>query len=513
MKKLLAALALVCLPVGVYAQGLPLKDGVASTLATISSCGTPNCVSVVTPTAPASAGLTGIVGTTGAPSSSTTTGRNNRAYVTEGNKLAVAHDTYLFDDTFNATAQNTSVYRFAGANYVGAQATGFYSSNSTGLNGINSNSALQTFRTFPLYGKAELRAHFSALKTVVPQANETYEIGLMSAVLPGAAVPTDGCFFRWNTAAELRGICTFNTLETTTVALTSPSINVNHDYLIVIQTNTVLFYIDDVLTGTITLTTDAPTQGQPLLQATVPLTIRHYVGAVAPAVASAIRVTDVFVSSLGPDLGKTWSDTKAGMGNMGYQGQNGGTMGTTANTLNGATPAAAALTNTAISTGSPVGLGGVAHVLPTLTVGTDGILFSFQNPTGGVNQTPRNLVIRGVNISGGVDLVLTGGPLVLVYSLAYGHTAISLATVESTTFVLPGPTVKAPRRVWLGVHSTVITAAAGTALGPAPIAVKFDGGPIVVAPGEFVAITVRNQGIVTTLGSVIIAAAFDAYFE
>lgn len=510
MKKIWVAWLLALLPVSVFAQGLPLKDGVVSTLATVSSCGTPNCVNVVTPTAPASTGLTGIVGSTGAGASSVTTGRTNRAYVTEGNKLAVGQEFYLWDDTFNSTAQNTSKYRFGSAAYTGSQAGGFFITNAASTNAINSNAALQTFRTFPLYGKAELRVNFSILKTVVPQINETYEFGLMTATIPGAAAPTDGCFFRYNVSAELRGVCSFNTTETQTAAITAPSISVVHDYVIVVQTNTVLFYIDDVLGGTISLVTDAPGQGQPMLQAAVPLTMRHYVGGTAPALASQMRVSDVFVKSLGPNVNRAWSETKAGFGHMAYQGQNGGTMGTTANTLNGATPAAAALTNTAISTGSPVGLGGLAHVLPTLTAGTDGILFSYQNPTGSVTQTPRNLVIKGVVISGGVDVALTGGPLVLAYSLAYGHTAISLAQAETASFV--SPTTKAPRRVWLGVHSTIAAAVAGTALGPAPVVVKFDS-PVVVAPGEFVAIAVRNQGVVTTLGSVIITAAFDAYFE
>jgi hypothetical protein len=119
-------------------------------------------------------------------------------------------------------------------------------------------------------------------------------------------------------------------------------------------------------------------------------------------------------------------------------------------------------------------------------------------------------VIQGVTLSGGVNAALTGGPLILVYSVAYGHTAVSLATAESASFT--NATTKAPRRVWLGVQTTVVTAAAGVPLGPAPITMAF-ASPIVVAPGEFVAITVRNQGIVTSAGSIIITGAFDAYFE
>ena len=37
--------------------------------------------------------------------------------------------------------------------------------------------------------------------------------------------------------------------------------------------------------------------------------------------------------------------------------------------------------------------------------------------------------------------------------------------------------------------------------------------PIVVRPGEFVAIIARNLGTVTTTGAITIVAAFDAYWE
>ena len=512
MKKFVWVLALIMAwPSLVFAQGLPLKDGDSSTLADIQACGSLNCIKASPPTTPADTGLVGIAGSTGASGSNATSGRANRAYVTEGNKLAVAQGNLLWDDTFNSLAQNTSKYKFAATTQTVTQAAGYLNINAAAGNAINTNSGMQTWKTFPIFAKGELRVNFSGYVTQTPQTNNTIEFGVFSADITTRVAPTDGVFWRYNTLAEFRGVVNINGVETQTAALTAPSINVNHDFVIVVQTNTVLFYIDDVLQATIALLTDIPGSGQPMLAAAQPLTMRTYIGGSAPATAVVLKISDVFAIQLGNDINRSWETQKAGFGHMAYQGQNGGTMGTTANLLNGATPAASALTNTAISTGSPVGLGGVAHVLPTLTAGTDGILFSYQNPAGGVNQTPRNLVIKGVVLSGGVNAALTGGPLILAYSLAYGHTAISMATAEGTSFTT-SPTTKAPRRVWLGVHTTVITAAAGVALGPGQIAVSFTS-PVVVAPGEFVAITVRNQGIVTSVGSVIIAAAFDAYFE
>jgi hypothetical protein len=511
MKKILTVLALLCLPVGVYAQGLPLKDGSASTLATIEDCGSSkNCVMTKGPTNPTGVGFVAQVGTTGASGSSTTSGRNNRQYVTEGNGLRIAPPYLLWDDTFNALAQNTSKYRFASAAYTGSQAGGYFITNAASTNAINSNAALQTFKTFPLFAKAELRVNFAAIKTVAPQVNETFEIGLMTATIPGAAAPTDGCFFRWNTSAELRGVCSFNTTETQTAAITSPSINVNHDYVIVIQTNTVLFYIDDVLSGTITLLTDAPGEGQPMIQASVPLTIRHYVGGTAPAVAAQIRVSDVFVTMLGVDAQRTWSEAKAGFGHMAYQGQNGGTMGTTAQYANNANPAATVPTNTTAALGT--GLGGIFQETLTLAAGTDGIISSFQNPTGGVNQTPRNLVIRGVCVGGVVTVALTTNALSGTMALNFGHTAVSLATAELGSFVTG--TTKAPRRIALYSTSlSVVTSAPGVPVITSPNNCIPFTSPVVVAPGEFVAVSHKKVSVAPATGAIMWAISFDAYFE
>ena len=442
------------------------------------------------------------------------TPRVKRVYATEsGEGLKTSEPLMLWDDTFNATAHNTSKYNFNSTTQTGTQAAGFLNLNASAITTINTNSGIATQKAFPLFGKAELRGTICLQLTQVPQANNLIEFGFINAVLSTRVAPLDGIFFRYNASAELRGVINYNGTETQTAAITAPSANVTHDYLIVVTTDLVCFYIDGVLKAVLTLLTDAPAQGQPTMSAALPLMIRTYHGGSAPALATIVRVTDLFVTILGPNMsGRTWAETKCGYGHMAYQGQNGGTMGTSANALNAATPAAAALTNTATSTGSPAGLGGLAHVLPTLAVGTDGILFSFQNPAGSVSQTPRNLIIRGVRISGGVDLALSAAAvLVLAFSLAYGHTAVSLATAESASFATGGVT-KAPRRIWLGVLSSIIAAAAGTPLNGGPLDVKFDS-PVVVAPGEFVAIAMRNQGVVTATGSIIVVCNFDAYYE
>lgn len=438
-------------------------------------------------------------------------GRVNRVYAAEGNRLAVANPVLMWDDTFNATAQNTSKYRFAATTMTGSMAGGVLILNTSAITTINTNCALQTFRTFPLFGKSELRCNTSCFLTTVPQANMTIEFGMFTATIPGGAIPTDGVFFRYNAAGELRGVINYNGTETQTAAITAPSANVNHDFVIVTQTNTVLFYIDDILVGKIVLLTDAPTLGQPMMQASVPWTARQYIGGSAPASATQLRVSDVFITQLGGDPSRQWPHQKAGYGHMLYQGQNGGAMGTLAQYANNANPAATVPTNTTAALGT--GLGGIFQETLTLAAGTDGIISSFQNPAGGVNQTPRNLIITGVSIGGVVTVALTTNALSGTMALCYGHTALSLATAESASFT--SGTTKAPRRIALCTTSlSVVTSAPGVPVVTSPSGdMDFSNGPIVVAPGEFIAISHKKVSVAPATGAIMWAIRFQGYFE
>lgn len=426
----------------------------------------------------------------------------NQADVTEAFQLNTSSTNPLWDDTFNATAQNTAKYRALVATQTVTYTGGFVTLNGSAVTSINTNSAYQTYRTFPLIAKGELRLNVSGLITVVPQTNATTEFGLFTATLPGAAIPTDGCFFRWNAAAEFRGVCNYNGTETQTPAMTSPSVAVNHDFSIILQTNTVVFLVDDVQVGKLTLLTDAPGLGQPSMSAALPFTMRYYIAGSAPALASQFRVSDVFITQRGYFPNRDWGETKAGFGHMGSQGQNGGTMGSTALYTNGlACGAGLAPTNTAATLGS--GLGGQFAALPTLVANTDGIISSFQVPAGSTTQTARNLIVSGVWIEGMVSTALTGGPVYYFWSLAYGHTGVSLVTAE-------GASTKAARRIPLGIQTYVVTAPVGT-LGQR-IYVQF-AKPIVVAPGEFVQTVAKNVGTVTSAGVICFIIGFDAVFE
>jgi hypothetical protein len=429
-------------------------------------------------------------------------GRTNRVYVTEGQSLKVAPGNLLWDDTFNMTAQNTSKYRNPATTMTVTYPGGFVVVNGSSITTANTNAAIQTYRTFPIFAKSETRCNISAMITVSPQANCVTEMGLFSATLPGGAAPSDGIFFRWNASAELRGVMSYNGTETQTAAMTSPSINVNHDFVIVTQTNTVTFWIDDILVGKLTMLTDAVAQGQPFMSGAQPFTARQYIGATPPSSAGQLKISDLFVTYLGPDINRPWPHAKAGFGHMAYQGQNGGTMGSTSNITNGQTLTASALSNTAALI---TGLGGLGQVTLTATANLDGIFSSFQNPTGGVNQTPRNLIVTGCYCSGVVTVVTATTAWAGLAYVAYGHTAVSLATAESAT-------AKAPRRVAIGA----LGMSPGNAAAPVGTLIPQIGctfqSPIVVAPGEFIAFVIKNMSVPAS-GAAAFSVTFDAYYE
>ena len=244
------------------------------------------------------------------------------------------------------------------------------------------------------------------------------------------------------------------------------------------------------------------TAGAATSASALPWFVRQYIDATGATVSSQLKVYDVVIALIGPDLVRPMSTLSAGMGLFAYQGQNGGTMGTTALYSNSL---AAGTGSVASNTGSIVtGLGGQVSVQPTLAVSTDGILTSFQNPVGSTTQAGRNLVIKGVRIHGMVTTVLANTVATgFAFSLAFGHTAVSLATAEAAN-------AKAPRRIALGMDTYAINAAVGTTGNI--IDVKLDT-PVVVNPGEFIQVVAKNITQVTTSGVITWLITFDGYFE
>jgi hypothetical protein len=364
---------------------------------------------------------------------------------------------------------------------------------------------MRTFQYFPVVGTAPLAVEFSA--GVFGTNLVANEVWLMGMGLPSAATtpPTDGVWLRLTSAGYVGVIV--NTGVPTETGVLWPTANIvladYQKWSIIISEAHVQFWRNDTLMGEL----DVPSSnGQVFQGAALPVFMMKYnTGSVSNT--NTMRVSDVVVSLMDVATNKPWSHQAAVSGMSGYIGQNGHTQGKTTSWTNNTAPTAAALTNTAALVAA---MGGIGAVLPTLAANNDGIVFSYQNPVPTVNITGRNLIITGVNVQGAVSVVLAGGPVIYAYAVAFGHTAVSLATGETASFATG--TTHAPRSVPVGIESYAATAAVGTLGSSTGLRLQLQT-PIVVRPGEFVAIIARNMGTVTTTGAITITAAFDAYWE
>lgn len=426
--------------------------------------------------------------------------------ISNDHRLAAGTDTALFDYAFNATAQNINVFKYVFANALtSTMGGGTLLMNSASTLTAAAGCQLTTFRSFALLGSGGLVVEFVASFTELLLANQVIDLGLFPHNT-GVAAPLDGAYFRY-TSAGLFGYVNFNGVETPTgTSIATCAVNQNYSFRIVITQRQTDFWRDDVLLGSIVTPAG---NGTPFMTETLPASMQfRNTGLVVGSPVPQCKIAALHVDQRDVPLITPRPTQLTGMGAIAAQGQSGGTLGSTAFYANNLVAGAGiALSNTiaAIATG----LGGQFTALPTLTAGTDGIICAYQNPAGSINQAPRILFITGVRIQGAVTTVLTGGPVLYAYSLAYGHTTVSMATADTASFQTA--TAKAPRRIPLGYETYAAAAAAGV-LGSAGINVPFTS-PVPVQPGEFIAVCAKNLGTVATLGAISILIGFDGYYE
>lgn len=414
-------------------------------------------------------------------------------------RIRTGGDSMLFNEAFPGAAFNTATWTQVVTTMTATVTTGFANLNAGASVASGAVARVQTWRSFPIYKQFTTATEMEVQFTQLPVANNVCEWGLIIAT--GTAAPTDGVFFRLNASGEFRCVINYNGTETQSSALDFTAlvgINSTKQFLIYAGSTIAKFWIDNILVAEI------PTpngQGSLTSSMNLPLCFRNYNSAAA-SVAQIMKVGNTNVT-LGDLINqKRWDHVIAGLGGNAAQGQTGGTMGSTALYTNSlAAGAGIAATNTTAALGS--GLGGQFSVLPTLAVPTDGIISSYQVPAGTAALPGKSLYITGVKIQGAITTALTGGPVVYAWSLAFGHTAVSLATAEAAT-------TKAPRRIALGFDSFAAAAAVGVV--GTMLEYKFET-PVLVQPGEFVQTVAKNVGVVTTLGVITYLITFNGYFE
>ena len=400
-------------------------------------------------------------------------------------RLRIAHETIFDTETFNYAAQNTGKFIYRNTTMTNTWSASGMTTNGGSITTINTGTLLQTYGYIPLLGGGNLYAEFElSFSNASIATNTTADFGLFLAGATTPYAPTDGVYFRCNSTG-FYGVINFNGTETVSSVFLAvaggsawvPAANQKYKFTISATERDVEFWIDDVLYATSLL---PASQGQLFASAALPLSIRHAIGGTAASAAWSIQLSDYTISNGGMLI----PDTLYGIGSRAfgsYQGLSGGTMGSLASYANSTNPTAAAPSNTALTANLPNGLGGQGNVTAAAAAATDGIWCSYQVPAGTVSVQGKRLRLTGITL----DAVNLGAAVAttattLQFSLAFGHTAVSLATTEAAT-------TKAPRRIALGIMNWPIGAAIGQQPDRGKIQIQLTN-PIYVNPGEFIAL-------------------------
>jgi len=421
----------------------------------------------------------------------------------EDYRLRIGLDQPLFHEFFPGSALNSAIWTAPVTTMTATVAGGFVSLNAGLSTASGAVARVSSYRSFPAIATCELYAEIVAQVTQTPVANNVTEWGL--AIASGTTAPTDGAVFRLLANGEFRCVVINNSVEIQSGTLDFTALvgtNTSRHFLVAVGDDRVKFWIDDTL---VAIVDRAVAGGAMVASGALPLMFRTYnTGVTAAAQVLKIGMASAQLGDLA--MCKPMSQLAAGAGWMAYQGQTGGTMGTTATYARSADPAAAAaLSETTAAVGS--GLGGQYRFNAAATAVTDGIVSSYQVPAGTAALPGKSLYITGVKISSvnlGAAVATTG--TVLAWSLAFGHTAVSLATAEAAT-------TKAPRRIALGFQSWPVGAAIGAMPDRGDVYMAFNS-PVVVQPGEFVAAVAKFVLGTATASQVIWChVTFDGYFE
>lgn len=408
-------------------------------------------------------------------------------------KLRINSEMWLDNEDFNYTAQNTGKHQLQNTTQTITFSAAGLLTNASGITTTTTGCSYRTYASFPMIGNGQIvYAQFQAAISAQPTANCTVDFGLFLQPTSNPYAPTDGVYFRQDSTG-FKGVITNNGTETST-ALTGFTYSNNQVYRFVISCSAIetCFWINEQLYARVATPVG---QAAPFLSTALPMGIRQtHVGAAGAVLQFTFKHYSISTGGIG------FSENFGQRGNAvygSYQGLSGGTMGTLGTYTNSTNPTAAVPTNTTAAVGA-VGLLNQAWETFSLALNTDGILLSYQVPAGTVAVQGKRLKVTGVKLSAYIQAALTGGPIVRTFALAYGHTAVSMATAEAAT-------TKARRIVLLPELTQIITAAqaVSTSVSQPGGCVSLFPEPVYVNPGEFVAVIVKGVGTVGTVGTIV----------
>lgn len=407
--------------------------------------------------------------------------------VDEDYRARVGQDVLIDEELFNYTAQNTGKAATRNTTATVTWSASGMLFNATGITTTTTGVSFQSYAESPLVtATANYNECSAAFNAATCPTNVVFDFGPARLGAANPYAPTDGVFWRMKPAG-LVGVMNFNGSETE-VALTDasnaganwqPVVNRVHRFIIAASKREVEFWIDGELWGV----GDTPVGNHaPFASWSLPAFSARFaiVGGAAGAVYQPV-VKSYGASLGGIQAGDRLSVINARMGGS-YQGLSGGTMGSLATLPNSTNATAAAPSNTALTANLPGGLGGQGAATAAVAAATDLIFGSYQVPAGTALIQGRRLAIRGVVI----DCVNMGAAVAttattIQWSLAFGHTAVSLATAEAAA-------AKAPRKVALGYSTWAVGAPVGAQPQGGRLFADFGDATVFVNPGEFVAL-------------------------
>lgn len=417
--------------------------------------------------------------------------------------LRVSTGIILDDEVFNYTAQNTGKHQYHNTTMTNSWATGGLTTNSGNITTTTTGTSFRSYAMFPIFGSGVL-TYFQAQVgfTQQPNANQVIDFGLFQFPTTNPYAPTDGAYFRVDSSG-VKAVVNNNGTETETVLNGtggtwnfSYTNNTIYRFIIAIHEGGIIFWVNDEIAYKYTTPIG---QGTPFLSQALPIGVRHAIvgGAAGSTMSAVVKAIGVSVE------GMNFSEPLGARGNGiygSYQGLSGGTMGSLASYANSTNPTAAVPTNTTSTV--LTALGGQGWETDTLAVTTDGIIMSYQVPSGTVSTPGKRLKLTGIKITSFVQTALTGGGYNAQFALAFGHTSVSAATAEAAT-------TKATRRIALGSYSV---ASGATALTQLPdITLDLSSAPVYVNPGEFIAVLKKKIGTAPSAG--VIAYTFTPIYS
>jgi len=400
--------------------------------------------------------------------------------------IGIASNTSLFSDSFEGGSLATNRWTFVQSTMTVTQtAAAGIRLNSANITTANTGCFVRTLRTFRKMQRAPL--HAKARVSVTSETGSVSEFGFGEFTTFNGA-NTNGAYFQYTSGGAIQGVLTFNGVDLTTAPITSLSGSNFYTWDIILDDNSVQFFVQDTQTGQVISerTIFLPTTQAKLWSSTrLFFFARTYNTASGPSVAPSVILSslDILTTDLNPEISIGEALAAEGYGAHIQPA----TFAPTVNWTNSAAPTNATLSNTAAGYTT---LGGWFSFAAVAGATTDYALFGFQVPS------PYSFLCTDVSIESFVaGAAVAGTSTTLVWALGINQPALTLATTGIY-------------RVPLGVQSFDV----GTAIGKTTnrIAEAFRV-PLVTNPGRFMTVILRMpvatatpsqlvQGLVTIKG-------------